>query len=322
MAAADTLLYLSREEMEGLGLTAADTVRQIEKLCQGRDAGTVLNAPKSALRPVADVLFMSTLAVAEDPPYMSVKSLGVNDANADRGMETIGALVTLFDRKSAMPVAVMDGYWITAVRTAGLSAVAAKYLARPDAKVAAFVGCGAQAHSHLDAFNQMFPLTEVRALGRGKRNRDRFCGYARSLGLKVTDCANAEETIAGADLIVTSTTISTKSSPFIDAAWVKPGAFASLVDLARPWAPSSMPVFDSIVIDDAEQEKTMPDPMVDTALITGDLQALTTNRIPPRRDERERHAFAFRGLALADLALASLAYDRAVEKGAGTRLPR
>ena len=71
------LLYLSRADVEGLGLTAVETVDQIEHLCRERDAGRVLNAPKSLLRPVDEVLFMTTLAVSEDPPYTALKALGV-----------------------------------------------------------------------------------------------------------------------------------------------------------------------------------------------------------------------------------------------------
>ena len=128
------LLYLSRADVEGLGLTAAETVDQIEHLCRERDAGRVLNAPKSLLRPVDEVLFMTTLAVSEDPPYTAVKALGVNAANAHQGMDTIGSTITLFDRATAYPVAVMDGSWITEIRTAALSAVATTTLEAVDAE--------------------------------------------------------------------------------------------------------------------------------------------------------------------------------------------
>ena len=94
---------------------------------------------------------MSTLAVSEVPPYTAIKALGVNAANAHQGMETIGSTITLFDRRTAYPVAVMDGAWITEIRTA-----AAKYFGRNDSETIAFIGSGAQARSHLDAFLKKF----------------------------------------------------------------------------------------------------------------------------------------------------------------------
>ena len=138
-----------------LGFSAAETVTQIEHRCRERDAERVLNAPKSLLRPVDDVLFMSTLAISEDPPYAAIKA-PVNAANAHQGMGTTGSTITLFDRQTAYPVAVMNGAWITEIRTAALSAVAAKYFGRKDSETIAFIGGGAQARSHLDAFLKKF----------------------------------------------------------------------------------------------------------------------------------------------------------------------
>ena len=80
---------------------------------------------------------MSTLAISEDPPYAAIKALGVNAANAHQGMETTGSTITLFDRWTAYPVAVMDGAWIIKIRMAALSAVAAKHFGRKDSETIA-----------------------------------------------------------------------------------------------------------------------------------------------------------------------------------------
>ena len=99
---------------------------------------------------------MSTLAVSEDPPYTAIKALGVSAANAHQGMEITGSTITMFDRWTAYPDAVMDGAWITEIRTAALSAVAAKHFGRKGSETIAFIGSGAQARSHLDAFLKKF----------------------------------------------------------------------------------------------------------------------------------------------------------------------
>lgn len=315
------ILYLTRSEVEALGLTAAETVDQIEHLCRERDASRVLNAPKSLVRPVDEVLFMTTLAVSEDPPYAAVKALGVNAANAHRGMDTIGSTVTLFDRATAYPVAVMDGTWITEVRTAALSTVAAKHFARRGSEIIAFIGSGAQARSHLDAFLDLFPLREVRVFGRGQANREALCRKAEGLGLSAVDCVEPCAAIAGADIIVSSVPQASGLEPFLETGWVKPGAYVNLIDLARTWRPETLEQFDRVVIEDAAQEATMTPQMIPAALIGEDLLDLVTGRIPGRTRETERIAFIFRGLAIGDLALAILVYERARAAGAGRALP-
>lgn len=316
------ILYLDRADVEALGLTAAETVDRIEHLCRERDAGRVLNAPKSLLRPVDDVLFMSTLAVSEDPPFTAIKALGVNAANAHRGMETIGSTITLFDRATAFPVAVMDGTWITEIRTAALSTVAAKHFARRESETIAFIGSGAQARSHLDAFLDIFPLRAVRVFGRGKANRDLLCRKASGLGLTAVDCDDPRGAIEGADIIVSSVPMASGLEPFLETGWVEPGAYVNLIDLARTWRPETLDQFDRIIIEDAAQEATMTDQMIPASLIGDDLLDLVTGRVPGRQSPRERIAFIFRGLAIGDLALAILAYQRALETKAGRSLRR
>ncbi len=326
MTAISQLLYLSRGDMAALAhqgaLDPAHMVTAIQDMCLNREDGRVSNAPKSAIRPDSDRLFMSTLSVSDADGYMAVKSLGMNAANASMGAEIIGSLITLFDARTAMPLAVMDGDWITAQRTAGLSAVAARYFARPSSANIAFIGCGTQAVAHLDIFNALYPLSEIRALGRGAAKRDALCRHAESLGLSAIPSTDAQDALDGADIVISSVPGSAELTPFVDAARLAPGAFASLVDLGRSWRQDTYGAFDRIVIEDLEQEATMPEPMVDLSTVEGDLGDTLGERIPARQSETDRIAFIFRGLAIADLALAVLVYKRAVEMGVGEMLER
>ena len=322
MKAGDPLLYLSSATLASLDVNTDDVVAAIEGLLKGRLADKVWNAPKSALEPGRRRYFMNTLSVSDDPPYGAVKALGLSPDNASRGMESIGSLVVLLDSETGWPIAVMDGNWVTAIRTAGLSAVAAKYMARPDSAIIAFIGCGVQARSHLDAFAQMFPLKEVRAFGRGATNRDRLCGIAKDKGLDAVASDTAQAAIEGADLIVTSVPVVLDVDPFLDATWLKPGAFAAITDLARPWIDDSLSALDRVVVDDLEQERTLPKPLVDPALVAGDITGLATGEVAGRENDDQTTAFIFRGLSLGDLALAYLGYERARAVGAGVELER
>jgi ornithine cyclodeaminase/alanine dehydrogenase-like protein (mu-crystallin family) len=305
--------YLSADSLQSLQLNPREIAASIEHLLLGQKRQQAWNAPKAVITPPDGRYMMATLAAADDPPFLAVKALVLNPDNPQHGLPSINSLVTLLDSRSGLPLAVIDGNWITAVRTAGLSAVAAKRLARPDASIAAFIGCGVQARSHLQAFAALFPLTGVRAYARGP-SRDSFCQTAENMGLTAIACQTAGEAIRDADLIVTSVTLSPQLVPFLDAHWLKPGAFVTMTDLAASWLRESMSALDRIIVDDLEQESRMPKPLADPALVRGDLTGLVTGEALGRQSAGERTAFIFRGLALGDLAVAGLAYQRACEQ--------
>src|SRR5262249_9813587 len=140
---------------------------------------------------------MAALAAADDPPLLAVKSIVLNPRNPDRGLPAINGLVTMLDSETGLPVAILDANWITEVRTAGLSAIAARRMARTDSSVAAFIGSGVQARSHLRAFADLFPLREVRVFGRGQANIDALCQAAERLKLRPVICGSAKEALTG-----------------------------------------------------------------------------------------------------------------------------
>jgi len=304
-------LYLSHDQLERLPVTAHDVVAGIERVLRGRAEAKAWNAPKSVIQPPDGRYMMATLSASDDPPYLAVKALLLNPKNTARGLPGINSLVILLDSDTGRPLATMDGNWVTAVRTAGLSAVAASRLARPDSKVVAFIGTGVQAGSHLALFRQLYPLKQLRAFSRGAGRRDAFCRRAVESGLEAVASETARDAVAGADIVVTSVTLTPELTPFLDAGWLEPGAFVAMTDLARPWFPESIARFDRIVIDDLEQEAAMARPMVPADRVAGDLSGLVSGAVPGRQSDRERTAFTFRGLGLGDLALAALAYQRA-----------
>jgi ornithine cyclodeaminase/alanine dehydrogenase-like protein (mu-crystallin family) len=309
MSKTDSLPYLSGSKLATMSISTEEVVSTIEGLINDTVESRAWNAPKMVITPPDGRYMMATLSASDDPPFLAVKSLLLNPKNRERGLSEINSLVTLLDSDTGLPLAVIDGNWVTAVRTAGLSAVAAKRLARPESSVIAFVGCGVQAKSHLNAFADLFALQEVRAFNRGRENREALCRKAGAMGFAAHSCEGVEDAISGADLIVTSISLAQDIEPFIDANWVKPGAFVSVVDLGVPWIDESMPAFDRIIIDDLAQESQMEHPIVDLSLVNGDLTGLVTNVVDGRLSSDEKTAFVFRGFALGDLALATLAYN-------------
>ncbi|RWA72831.1 MAG: ornithine cyclodeaminase family protein [Mesorhizobium sp.] len=313
---ADKLPYLSSEFLESLTISTSDVVDEIERQIIGQRRGEVWCAPKAVVLPGDDRYIMATLGVATEPRLLATKSLVVNPRNPARGLATLNSLVTLLDGETGLPLAVVDGNWVTAKRTAGLSAVAAKRLARSDSACVAFIGCGVQARGHLEVLADLFPLQEIRAFGRGTGNRDALCSMAEARGLTALPSDTAKAAVESADIVVTTVTLVPEPVAFLDARWLKAGVFATMTDLALPWFPETMVSFDRIVIDDLAQEAQMSKPMVRPELVAGDLTGLVGGGVQGRQSENQRTAFAFRGMAVGDLAIAGLAFVRAKAIGA------
>ncbi|MCP4335535.1 MAG: ornithine cyclodeaminase family protein [Gammaproteobacteria bacterium] len=310
MTTLETIPYLSEETLEGLQLTTHEVIKSIEALIVGCAEGSAWSAPKAVIMPGDGRYMMAALAAADEPPYLAVKTVILNPRNSARKLAQINGLVTMLDSDTGLPAAILDGNWITAVRTAGLSAVAARRMAREDSSVVAFVGCGVQARSHLSAFADLFPLRQVRVFGRGQSNIDQLCELAESMSLQPIRCASGEEAISTADLVVTSITFSTDMVPFLDAGSLRPGAFAAITDLAAPWIKDSFSALDQIVIDDLEQEAALPNKLAAPEHVSGDLTELVSGKVDVRQQADDRNAFIFRGHALGDLALSALALQR------------
>ena len=173
---------LSDETLAGLGIGTAEIVDAIEAAVRSQERGDVWTAPKSVALPGDGRYLMTTLSSSDSPQVTAVKSVMVSPRNPARGMNAIEGAVLLHDSETGHVLALMQAGWITAVRTAGLSGVAARRLANPQASSIAFVGAGQQARSHLQTFSDLFPIREIRIVGRGQANVDRLTAMAGGAG--------------------------------------------------------------------------------------------------------------------------------------------
>ena len=314
----DDFLFLPDATLDAMGITPAEVADAIEAALAAKAEGRLHTTPKSAILPGEGRYMMSTLAVGDDG-FIVVKQVSVCPANPGRGLPAINGAIMVLDAQTGLLRAIVGANWITAVRTAALSAVAARRLADPASETIAFVGTGVQAHSHLAAFRDMFPLKRIRAVGRGQANIERLCAAARAMGLEAEAATDPETALRDADIVVTSVTLDYSIRPTLDAGWLKPGAFAAITDLCIPWLPDSMSAFGTIIVDDRRQEAESDKPMLPYKQVSGDLTELVTGTAPPRIPDRPA-AFAFRGIALGDYAAATLAVRRAEAAGLGQRV--
>ncbi len=314
----EEFVYLSDKILEALNIPPSAVADAIEKALVAKADERLHTSPKTVILPGRGRYMMSTLAVGDDG-FTVVKQVSVCPENKQRDLPAINGAIMVLDAETGLLRAIVGANWITAVRTAALSAVAARRLADPASETVAFVGTGVQAHSHLVAFKELFPLKRIRVFGRGQKNIDKLCQKAREIGLEAEARVSAEEALREADLVVTSVTMDYSIKPFLDASWLKSNAFAAITDACIPWLPASMNAFRTVIVDDLVQEGESKKPMLPYDHITGDLTALVSGAITEPIGGKPA-AFAFRGIALGDYAAAVLAVRHAEAAGVGTRV--
>lgn len=160
---------------------------------------------------------------------VGVKVVTVTPSNPGRGRSLIQGLYVLFAPQTQEPEAAIDGAGLTAIRTAAVSGLATRHLARPDAAHLVMFGAGTQARSHLDAMRAVRPVERVTVVSRTQARAEELAGAAREMGLEAT--TGAAEDVAEADLVCTCTTSST---PVFDGARLPDGAHVNAVGAYTP----------------------------------------------------------------------------------------
>ncbi len=317
-----SFLSLTDAELEALGIGQVEIVDTIENAVKSSAKGDIWVTPKSALLPGDGRYMMTTLSGSDAPRLSVVKFVMVSPGNPAQSLPAINGTILIHDSETGILQAVLEAGWVTAVRTAGLSGVAARKLANPVSRSIGFIGTGVQAHSHLDMFRALFPIEEIKIFGRGQTNIDKLKASAERVGIAVTVCETGQDAITDVDLAVTSVTLNYDIDPFLDARGLKPGCFAAITDLGIPWHDHSLSAFSTIAIDDNQQEAEAPKKMAPPHLIRGDLTDLATGKLAPGFDPATPTAFMFRGIAIGDYAIACLGYERAKAAGIGTSVSR
>ena len=318
MTLGQDILYLSNADIEACGLGLADVEMAVETMFASKAEGRAVMKPKLALHAPDQALFLASPGVMDAPAYGGVKWVGVA-GNEARGLPHIAGLILLSDAETGMPLSVMDARWITGVRTAAITAVAARRLARRDSATIGFVACGVQARAHLAALRPHFPLCLVRAYSRRLTTAKAFAEEVRAEGLDAEAVMDPRDAVAEMDIVVTSTPVVPRTEPLLDAAWLEPGSFASLVDLGFSWVSDTLTELDRVVTDDQAQAGT--EGLAYKEPYAGEVADLVVGRLAARQSPEERTALVFAGLGLADVAVAGAVYKKALAAGIGRTLP-
>jgi alanine dehydrogenase len=318
--------YLTVADVENMAPSPQLLREAIIRIFRAKDKELTVHEPKMTMSVAAGHFFQSLVGASLEEDRAMTKWASIVAGNSSRGLPNVTSLIILTELATGQPLAILDGNWITAARTAAMTAVAAAYLARPESRTIGFIGCGVQARSHLSSLASALPgLTHLRAFSRTRRSSENFAEEARRLGLKAEVVEHPRAAVEGAEVIVTSVPAQPGLQPFLDPAWIEPGGFVAAVDLGRCWiAGSFRQDFDLLTTDDHLQSSALAatGKLPYAGPFDADLGDFVMGRHPGRRRAEDRVLFLFPGMVLGDLAIAAMIYAMACEREMGMKLPR
>jgi len=315
-----------------LALSDADVLAAVEAAVRAQGEGAVTLDPR--VHHVPDPSFpghFNLLRATVWPLNVAgVKVIGDYVENHAVGLPSELALVTLYDPRTGVPVAIVDGTEITERRTGALTALGARELARPGSRVLAHLGSRGTAYANVTMLDALFDFAEIRVTSRREESRRVFgeqLEAALAKPVRVTE--TIEEAVTGADIVVEATRLA-RPEPILRTDWL------TTCSLLIPYGTMStleldvLDAFDKVVVDDWGQCGNDDAfgalrPQVRAGLLTAEtlhseLGEIVAGKVPGRDSDAERIVFWHRGLATTDVSVAWRAVERARAEAIGTTL--
>jgi ornithine cyclodeaminase/alanine dehydrogenase-like protein (mu-crystallin family) len=322
MSAPIRSLILTRTDIAAL-MGPADWLAAAETAFLAAAEGRADAPPPLAIHGAEGVFHAKGAGLRGERPYVALK-LNANfpDNPRRRGLPTIQGAILLCDGGNGAVLAIMDSIEVTVRRTAAATALAARYLARPDAASILICGCGAQSGPQLEALRAVLPLSHCLAWDRDPERASAFAEAARAEGLDARLSSDLAGAALASDVIVTCTT---SRRPFLDRDMVRPGTFVAAVGADNPEKSEIGPALmasATVVADVLNQCIAMGD--LKHAIAAGamtreavhaDLAGLVSGARPGRTSADEITIFDSTGTGLQDVAAAAMIYERAAADG-------
>jgi len=323
----NNVLWLSKSEVESL-LDMKGTLGVVEEAFRQHGLRKVQMPPKLYLyyrKHNGDLRTMP--AYLEEQDITGVKIVNVHPDNPAKGLPTVMALVVLNSTETGAPLAVMDGTYLTNMRTGAAGGIAVKYLARKNAKTVGFVGTGNQAKTQLLAINEVMELEEVKAVGRSEKSALAFRGdMEKMVGCDIVAKKNVED-VCDCDILVTTTP---SREPVIKDEWISEGTHVNAIGADAEGKEELDPAIlkrAKIVVDDIPQASHSGEinvPLSKGLIVEDDIFCeigeVVAGMKKARTSDSDITVFDSTGLAIQDVASANLVYQMALEKGVGVRL--
>jgi alanine dehydrogenase len=326
--------FLSGPDIDALGLTGAEIVGAVEGAVLAHGEGRVVFEPRVHLVPGDGRAGHFNVLRGHLPGLgagglSGVKVVGDFVDNFSRGLPSELGLLTLYDPGTGIPLSIMDATLITACRTGAMTAVGARYLARPDARVLGHVGARGTAFWNVILLDEMFDLDEIRVTSRRPESREAFARQLAGVtGTPVRVTATADEAFEGADILVEASRL-TEPQPLLRTSAVRPGAFVVPYGTISAVELDLLDVMDKVVVDDWREAQSgrfgalrrhVDSGRLSPDTLHAELGQIVAGQRPGRERADERILLWHRGLSILDVAVGALILRRAEEAGIGTML--
>lgn len=321
------VLWLTQEEVKSVMDMHSD-MQVVERAFRQHGLGKVQMPPKSYLYYTAYNGDLRTMpAYLEEEDITGVKIVNVHPGNPALGLPTVMALIVLISPQTGAPIAIMDGTYLTDIRTGAAGGIAAKYLARKDSKVIGLVGAGNQARTQLEALSEVFEPELVKVTSRTKESCEQFIREAAGIISCEIRYEETIENVCDCDILVTTTPT---RKPIVKAQWIKEGTHINAIGadaVGKEELDPELIIRSKIVVDDIVQALHSGEvnvPLSKHYISENDIHAQLGEVIvglkPGRTSEEEITIFDSTGLAIQDVASAHLVYQRALSKGLGKQV--
>src|SRR3990172_9179865 len=319
-----TVLYLSRKDVETINLPMRQIIDALDAMFKEKGTGRTEMPSKPGIHTRPDAFIHAMPAYIPSLESAGIKWVSGYPENQKKGLPYITGLLILNDPETGIPLAIMDCSWITAKRTGAATAVAARYLARPESATVGIVACGVQGRSNLEALACLFKITKIKAYDLYPKIAEHYAReMSDALDLEVEPVKTPAEAVKGLDMVVTSGPILKNPKPLIEPGWLAPGAFASPVDFDSYWKAEALREINKFATDDLAQMHfyRQEDYFKETPKPYADLGEIAAGLKPGRESAGERTMSMNLGIALDDMATAIRIYKLAKAKGIGVELP-
>ncbi|HEX9458404.1 MAG TPA: ornithine cyclodeaminase family protein [Thermoanaerobaculia bacterium] len=315
------ILILNEHEVEHL-LTMRECIGVMEEALASLARGEVTNPLRHVVRASGASGFLGLMPAYRGgkTPLYALKEVCVFPGNPARGLDTHLGAVLLHSGETGQLMAVMNASAITAIRTAAVSAVATRLLARENARSLAIIGAGVQGRTHLEAIPLVRDIDDIRIVSRTRGKAEALAGK----GVRVVE--SIEEAVRGADVVVTATS---SREPVIKREWIAEGvhinAVGSSIAAARELDGSTVAAAslfvdrrESTVNESGDYLAALREGAIVEGHIRGEIGDILIGKISGRTSPSEITLFKSLGLAVEDLASAEFLFEKAKREGAGT----
>jgi ornithine cyclodeaminase/alanine dehydrogenase-like protein (mu-crystallin family) len=312
------MLYLSQEDILDMEIPLREIIPLVETGLREHGLGQVENPPKPGIHAKSDSFIHAMPAYYRKLGIGGIKWVSGYPSNRELGLPQILGVMITNDMETGVPTSIMDCRWITAVRTAAVSAITAKFCASKGSTTLGVIGCGVQGRMTLGALKEIVPtLSKVKVYDINPEASKRYkADLEKETGIEITPVKNVEGAANGSDLILTAT--QRLPNPLVKNEWFKPGALGMGLEASRAWYGDAILKADKFVTDSWEQTEhfhdqgAFPEGM---PKLYAELGEIVAGKKKGRDNQKERILAINIGLALEDVIVADYIYKKAEKAG-------